>query len=91
MTHTHTPGLTRESASHLSERDNQRAVDLIEAAERSNPYCACGEHMIAVAHDENIWLECSSTTRSRSGLAGIFDRIVSFTHTRRMIMEVPSA
>jgi hypothetical protein len=91
MTHTQVPGVATRPTTVLSERDNQRAVDLIETAERSAPYCLCGAHTVAVAHDQQIWLECSSRSRSRDGLAGLLARVVSFTHTRRMIMEIPSA
>jgi hypothetical protein len=75
----------------LSERDNQRAVDLIETAERSAPYCLCGAHMIAVAHGNAIWLECSEHGRSRSAGQGLLARISRYSHTRRMIMELPIA
>jgi hypothetical protein len=91
MTHTQVPGVAAGSAPFLTERDNQRAVDLIETAERSAPYCLCGEHMIAVGHDHSIWLECSSLAKPRSGLSSLLNRITSFTHTRRIIMEDPSA
>lgn len=91
MTHTQVPGVATRSTAVLSQRDNQRAVDLIESAERAAPYCLCGEHMVAVAHDQHIWLECSSRSRSSDGLAGLLARVTSFTHTRRMIMEDPSA
>lgn len=91
MTHTQVPGVASHSGSFLSEGDNQRAVDLIESAERSAPYCACGAHMIAVAHDAEIWLECSQHAQPRSGLSGLLARVTSFAHSRRMIMEVPSA
>jgi hypothetical protein len=89
MAHTNIPGVAAKPAPFLSERDNQRAVDLIESAERSAPYCACGRHMIAVANDSQVWLECSSQREEKSGLAGLVARITAFGHTRRMIMELP--
>jgi hypothetical protein len=89
MAHTNIPGVAVKPAAFLDERDNQRAVDLIESAERTAPYCACGRHMIAVAQGDAIWLECSSLRDERFGLAGLVARITALGHTRRMIMELP--
>ena len=90
MTHTQVPGVAQR-APFLTERENQRAVDLIESAERSSPYCLCGSHMIAVGHGEEVWLECSTRSEASAGLAGFFAKITAIGHTRRMIMEFPSA
>jgi len=90
MTHTNIPGVAAQPAPFLPERDNQRAVDIIESAERSAPYCHCGQHMLAVASGEQIWLECSSRVEEKDGLAGFVSRITAFAHTRRMIMELPA-
>ena len=90
MAHTQTPGVAAQPAPFLTERDNQRAVDLIESAERSAPYCLCGRHMLAVATDHQVWLECSSRAEEKPGLAAIISRITAVGHTRRMIMDLPS-
>ncbi|MEX1296999.1 MAG: hypothetical protein AB1Z67_12610 [Candidatus Limnocylindrales bacterium] len=90
MTHTQVPGVAAQPAPFLNERENERAVDLIESAERSAPYCLCGRHMIAVAAGQSIFLECSSRTEEKSGLAAIFARVTAFGHSRRMIMELPA-
>jgi hypothetical protein len=89
MANTHLSGVAAQPAPFLSERENQRAVDLIESAERSAPYCSCGKHMIAVAEGDQIWLECASRTEEQTGLAGLLSRVTSFAHARRMIMEMP--
>jgi hypothetical protein len=74
----------------LDAREQARVVDMIEAAERSAPYCSCGAHMLAVADESGaIWLECSERERDRDGLAAIYARLTSWTHTRRKIMERP--
>jgi hypothetical protein len=91
MTHTHVPGVRTQHAPSLTERENQRAVDIIERAERTAPYCLCGRHMLAVADGDAIWLECSTRTEPRSGVRGFFSRIADFGHSRRMIMELPAA
>ncbi len=91
MTHTHIPGVAATPTPFLSERENQRAVDLIEQAERSAPYCSCGRHMLAVAEHDQVWLECASRGEQKSGLAGFVSRVTSFSHTRRLIMEIPSS
>ena len=90
MTHTQVPGVAAQPAPFLTERENERAVDLIERAERAAPYCLCGRHMIAVAEGGSVYLECSSRTEEKSGLAGLFARVTAFGHTRRMIMELPA-
>ena len=90
MAHTQVPGVAAQPAPFLNERDNERAVDLIESAERSAPYCLCGRHMIAVADGGSILLECSSRTEQKDGLSGLLARVTAFTHTRRMIMELPN-
>jgi len=91
MTHTQVPGVVAQRAPLLTDRENQRAVDLIEHAERSAPFCLCGRHMVATAEGQEIWLECSSRLGEKAGLAGFIARITAFGHTRRMIMELPSA
>ncbi len=90
MTQTQMPGVAAQPAPFLTERENQRAVDLIEHAERSAPYCLCGRHMIAVAEGERIWLECSGRTEERTGLAALISRLTAFAHTRRVIMDLPT-
>ena len=90
MTHTQVPGVAAQPAPFLNERDNERAVDRIESAERSAPYCLCGRHMIAVADDSRVCLECVARSEEKTGVAALFARITSFGHTRRMIMELPA-
>jgi hypothetical protein len=91
VTHTQVPGVAAPPAPFLSERDNEVALDLIENATRSAPYCSCGSHTIAAEHDGQIWLECAEQSLPKSGLSGLFARITSFYHTRRMIMALRSA
>jgi hypothetical protein len=91
MTHTQVPGIAAQGGRILTARDNERAVDVIESAERTAPYCACGSHMVAVAHDSQVWLECSEQSQPKTGVSGFLARVTSFTHTRRMIMELPTA
>lgn len=90
MAHTQAPGVAAQPAPYLTERENERAVELIESAERSAPYCLCGRHMIAVADGDAIVLECSSRSEEKSGLSAVFARVTAFGHTRRMIMELPA-
>jgi hypothetical protein len=91
MTHTPVPGVAAQPANFLNERENARAVDLIENAERTAPYCLCGRHMLAVADGSQVWLECSSRSEQKNGLAGLFARVTAVGHTRRMIMELPTS
>lgn len=89
MAHTQVPGVAAQPAPFLTERENERAVELIESAERSAPYCLCGRHMIAVADNGAIVLECSSRTEEKSGLSALFARVTAIGHTRQMVMELP--
>jgi hypothetical protein len=91
MTQSQAAGFATRPHALISERENQRAVELIESAERSSPYCLCGSHMLAVARDEEVWLECAGQATEKTGLAGLMARLTSFSHTRRMIMELPAA
>lgn len=90
MTQTQVPGRSAQRTPVLNERDNERAVDAIESAERSAPYCLCGRHMIAVADGGRIWLECSGRAEEKGGLAGLLARITAFSHTRYVILELPA-
>lgn len=78
------------STRELNAQERARTVEMIEAAERSAPYCPCGAHMLAVADEIGaIWLECSERSRERSALEAAFAWLTGWTHTRRMIMEQP--
>jgi hypothetical protein len=91
MTKTHETGTSRSAPASLTERENVRAVDRIEAAERFSPHCPCGSHMVAVAHGDEIWLECVSHDQPRTGVRGLFARLTAFAHSRRLILELPAA
>lgn len=91
MTHSQAPGSAPQSRSVLSERENARALDLIENAERSSPHCLCGAHMIAVAHDDTVWLECTQRSTEKQGLSSILARLTAWSHSRRLLMEMPAA
>ena len=76
----------------LSELENGRAVELIEDAERTAPYCLCGRHMMAIAHDDSVWLECSELQRQTTGIGGLLTRLQHLVgHSRSRIMELPQA
>ena len=77
---------TREMNAH----EHARAVDMIESAERSAPFCLCGAHMLAVADEGGaVWLECSERGRERNTLSAVYAKLTGWTHTRRMIIEQP--
>lgn len=90
MTQSQTAGFTTRPMPTLTERENQRAVELIESAERT-AYCHCGSHMLAVAQGDEIWLECAEHTKERAGVAALVARLTALAHSRRRIMELPSA
>jgi hypothetical protein len=90
MTETQEAGTSSPAPASLTERENVRAVERIEAAERFSPHCPCGSHMVAVAHGDEIWLECVSHDQPRTGLRGFFARLTAFAHSRRLILELPA-
>ena len=89
------PTTTAESAQglttpELNAHEHARAVDMIESAERSAPYCACGAHMVATADESgSVWLECSERNRERNALEAAFAKLTGWAHTRRLIIEEP--
>jgi hypothetical protein len=91
MTHIRVPDIAAHPAAFLTERENLRAVDLIESAERSAPFCLCGQHMVAVAEGDRVWLECAGRLGEKTGLAGIVARLTAIGHTRQPILDLPSA
>jgi hypothetical protein len=47
--------------------------------------------MLAVAHGDALWLECAEQTREKEGLAALIGRLTAFSHSRRLLMELPGA
>jgi hypothetical protein len=84
-------GLAIHTQGPLSERENERAVDTIERAERLAPYCTCGRHMLAVAEGSVIWLECSSLIEPKVGIRARLAWLTALNHKRQKIMELPVA
>jgi hypothetical protein len=90
MTTSHAAGTNSPAPASLTERENVRAVERIEAAERSSPHCSCGSHMVAAAHGDEIWLECVSHDQQRTGIRGLVARLTAFAHSRRLILQLPA-
>jgi hypothetical protein len=89
MTQTHAAGMTTRPTTMLTTRENERAVEQIEAAERTSPYCPCGSHMLAIAHGDEVWLECAAQSQPRSGVRALLARLTAIGHARRMILVLP--
>ena len=76
----------------LSELENERAVERIETAEREDPTCVCGAHMVAVARNGSLWLECSNVQRRGDGARGLLRQVMDMLgHSRRRIMDLPAS
>jgi hypothetical protein len=72
----------------MTTTDNTRIVALIERAERETPFCDCGEPVAAVAHDRQIWLQCTTQqTPSGSRLRRLLATVASGGHTRKLIVD----
>jgi hypothetical protein len=73
----------------MNSTTNTRALDLIESAVRSTPYCACGEPTDAIAREGEIWLECVTLREEK----GIVRRLLSLDfvgHVSRPIVDDPA-
>jgi hypothetical protein len=67
--------------------DRTTILHLVNDAQRHDPYCACGAHMVPVDRDGGLWLECA-TIRDRgdepaSPIRALLDRVF---HDRRVIV-----
>ena len=67
--------------------DRTTILHLVDDAQRNDPCCACGAHMIPVDRDGGLWLECA-TLRARgdepvSLIRSLVDRL---RHERHVIL-----
>ena len=64
-----------------------RALERIEQAMRTTPFCVCGEPNVPVSHGDDIWLECATRIEPK----GILRRLISLDfavgHTARVIVD----
>jgi hypothetical protein len=72
----------------MNSTTNSRALDLIESAIRSGPYCTCGEPTDVVARDGEIWLDCV-TLREEKGLVRRLLTLDLVAHVSRPIVDDP--
>ena len=69
--------------------DHARAVDLIEKAIDTRPFCSCGRHTTPVWRDGVVWLECSSLGDPREGVVARFVAAATApAHVRTPIVDV---
>jgi hypothetical protein len=70
--------------------NDRQVVDMIERANDTQPFCACGRHTTPVAHDGAVWLECASLSQPNTGgLARLRAAVTAQTHTRERIVDLP--
>ena len=65
-----------------------RALDLIESAIRSQPFCPCGQPTDAVTRDGEIWLDCVTLREDK----GVIRRLMTLdfaTHVSRPLVADP--
>jgi hypothetical protein len=62
----------------------------IEAALRSPAFCACGESLDLVAHDEALWLECRTYAKPSRLPAPVIAFLREGFHDRRHVADLPS-
>jgi hypothetical protein len=64
-------------------------LQLIEDAERTEPFCVCGAPMVAADRDGALWLECSTRHTRRDGrFARLAYRLG--LHSEREILAAPA-
>jgi hypothetical protein len=72
----------------MTRTDNTRIVALIEQAERETPFCDCGEPMVAIAQDRQIWLDCTAQVNLEGGsIRRFLATLGALGHTRKLIVE----
>jgi hypothetical protein len=68
--------------------DNDRALELIESAARTQPLCPCGSHTVTVARDDSVRISCATLQQP----AGIVRRILTldfaYPHINREVIDL---
>ena len=72
---------------------NVAALEAIERAERSTPFCTCGEPTSPVGRDGAVWLQCISLNDEPKGgpVARLLRAITEPAHVREVIIEDQAA
>jgi hypothetical protein len=69
--------------------DSQTVLEMIEAADHVEPFCACGAPTQVVARGGCLWLACSTIVADASQARHrIFDRLAHVGHTDRLLIEM---
>jgi len=68
--------------------DRLAILQLIEDAERAEPFCVCGAPMVATDRGGALWLECSARHRPHGRLARIAFRLG--LHSARELLAAPA-
>jgi hypothetical protein len=69
--------------------ENWAAIEAIEQAESTTPFCSCGELTSAAARDGNVWLECISLREEPTGgtIVRFLRSIMAPVHVRELIID----
>ena len=68
--------------------DNDKALDLIEQAERQTPLCSCCTPTVPVGHPGGVWLECSTLQGPRLRGSRWLQPLDLFSpHLRRLVVD----
>jgi hypothetical protein len=63
-------------------------VNIAEDAARATPFCDCGDSMVVVEHDHDLWLECAEHDREAGGrLSRLLSGRWLDAHARRLLLH----
>ena len=69
--------------------ENWAAIEAIEQAGRTTPFCVCGEVTSPASRDGNVWLECISLREEPTGgtIVRFLRSIVAPVHVHELIID----
>jgi hypothetical protein len=68
--------------------DNDRALEIIESAARTQPTCPCGSHTVTVARGDIVRLSCATLHRPRSIVRRLLTLDFAYPHIDRTVIDL---
>lgn len=68
--------------------DNDRALELIENAARTQPLCPCGSHTVTVARDGVVRISCATLERPTGIVRRILSLDFAYPHVDREVVDL---
>jgi hypothetical protein len=68
--------------------DNDRALEIIESAARTQPLCPCGSHTVTVARDDVVRISCATLQRPTSIVRRLLTLDFVYPHIDRVVIDL---